>query len=229
MDQHNVQEAYLKEFCVKGRLWVHDKMTRKGISQPASKCTIEDGFQSDILERYQNEKIESPGIKALRKILNGNSIGENEFEIVRYWTALHIIRNPNFRSAPDIDYNAYFYKLIDIENKFSLNYCYCFKYKCPDGEYFITSDNPVLDLTIGEFIVRMLPLSPKEVILLSPINNIFWHEKLEMTELVNSMQWAHSHKCIFSNQKNIPISSYEQNIKDWNLVPVWEEMKFVME
>jgi len=229
MDQHNVQEAYLKNFCVDGRIWVYDKKGNKPISKPASQCTVEEDFQSEILEKYQNTNIESPGIKKLRKILDGILISEEEFELIKYWTALHIIRNHKFRNVSGVDYDSYFDQLLDIENKFSLYYCYCFKYKCPDGKYLITSDNPVLEFRNGDSINRILTLSPRELILFSPINDTIKHEKLDLTEFVNSMLWAHSENCVFSNQKDLPISSFEQNIKEWNLISVMEEMKFIVE
>jgi hypothetical protein len=229
MNQHNVQEAYLKNFCVDGRIWVYDKKVNKPISKPASQCTVEEDFQSEILEKYQNRNIESPGIKKLRKLLDGLSINENEFELIRYWTDLHIIRNQKFRNESGIDYNSYFDHLFDIENKFSLYYRYCFKYKCPNGKYLITSDNPIIEFSISGSINRILTLSPDELILFSPINDTIKHEEIEFSEFVNSMLWAHAANCIFSNQKELPVSLFEQNIKEWNLVSAMEEIKFVIE
>jgi hypothetical protein len=229
MNQHSVQEAYLKNFCINGRLWVHDKQTRKAELKPASQCTIERDFQSEVLEQYQNRNIESPGIKKLRKITKQIPISEEDFESIKYWIALHIVRSQKFRSAPGVDYNKCFRELIDIENKFFLYYRYCFKLKCADGKYLNTCDNPVLEFQNGDSFNRILTLSPKELILFSPINNTIQSEELDLIDLVNSMSWANSKQYVFSTQKDIPVGFYEQNIEEWNLAPELEEMKFIIE
>lgn len=227
MNQHHVQKAYLKNFSGKdGKVWVHEKNLKRPYLKPVSQCTIEEDFQSEFLEKYQSTIIESPGIRALRKLPNAQGITEADFESAKYWTALHCIRNKRYRSMPRVDYESNFRQLIEIEKKFSRYYSYCFKYKCDEGKYLVTSDNPILEFTIGEYCIRILTLSPSELLTFSPIDGIPTHEELEFTEFVNSMLWANSSNQVFSNQKELPILIYERNIKNWNLEPRFEDVQF---
>jgi hypothetical protein len=227
MNQHSIQEAYLKNYCVDGKLWAHDVNTKTALLKSASRCTSEEDFQSEILEKIQNDTIESPGIKSLKKLLDGKSITLKEYDLVRYWTGLHIIRNQKFRNVSNINYKSDYKKLIDIENKFSHYFPYCHKYKCDNGKYLVTSDNPILEFSVGVDIVRFLTISPEELLLFTPVNNIVHHEELEFTEMINSMLWANAYSKVFSNKKVLPYSTYEKNIKKWDMVGVYEETKFI--
>lgn len=226
MNQHSIQEAYLKNFCINGRLWVHDKNTKSAILKPVSQCTTEEDFQSEILEKFQNDTFENHGIKILRKLIEDKTINQVEYELIRYWTALHIIRNQKFRNTPSINYQSDFEWLIDIEKKFSYYFRYCFLFSCGEGKFLITSDNPIQEFCVGEDIVRILPLSPSKLLLFSPIDDYIKHDELEITEFVNSILWANSFNYVFSNQSELPIQTFEKNIKKWNLIAVLEESKF---
>lgn len=227
MDQHSIQEAYLKNFCINGRLWAYDKSNKTSKLKPASQCTTEEDFQSDILEKLQNDTIESPGIKMLRKLLEGKTINEIEFELVRYWTALHIIRNQKFRNTPSINYNNNYEQLFEVERKFSYYFQYCFAFNCNEDKFLITSDNPIQEFSVGKDVVRVFPLSPKKLLLFSPIDNYVKHDELEFTEMINSILWANSFQFVFSNQSKLPIQKYEENIKKWNMIGSLEESKFI--
>ena len=122
MNQHSIQEAYLKKFCVNGRLWVHDVKTKLVKLRPASQCTTEKDFQTLSLEQKQNRTIESPGIKSLRKLLTNKSIDQSDYESILLWLSLHIVRNENFRNRPIINYETDYEKLLDIEKNFSRNF-----------------------------------------------------------------------------------------------------------
>src|ERR1035437_3366157 len=119
MNQHSVQEAYLKNFCSNGQIWEHNVETKLSVRKSAKYCTSEKDFQPELLEKIQNATIESPGIKAINKLLDGGSITQEEFDLLRQWIALHIIRNQKYRNTPLIDYNSNYEKLIDIEIKFA--------------------------------------------------------------------------------------------------------------
>lgn len=226
MNQHHIQEAYLKGFCVNGKVWAHDKYTQKSSPRPVRRCTNEEDFQSEQLEDFQNRMIESPGIKKLRKLISDDNISDDEFEIIMLWTALHCIRNEEFRNATGNDYTHSFYSLLKTEELFSNYYSHCFKYRCDEGKYLVTSDNPIVEFTVGEYYLRILALSPHELVLFSPIDGIPTHQEVEFSDMVNSMLWAGSFRQVFSNQRTLPIPSYEQNIRNWNLEPVLETMKF---
>ena len=99
MSQHSVQKAYLKNFCVNGKLWAYDIKTKIASSKPASQCTTEDNFQPERLEIFQNRVFESPGIKSLRKLLDSKNINETEYSQIKYWSALHLIRSKKYRDT----------------------------------------------------------------------------------------------------------------------------------
>lgn len=226
MNQHSIQEAYLKKFCVNGRLWAYDKKLKAALLKPASKCTTEEDFQSEFLEILQNDIIENPGIKSLRKLLDGKTIDSTDYEIVRYWIALHIIRNKKYREIVGNNYELDFNKLLDIEKTFSNYFRYCYLCKCDKEKYFITSDNPILELTVGNEEVQILTLSPDKLILLTPIDDTVHHNEVEFTELINSMIWANAVNQVFSNRKELPISEYENNTDKLNLNAVLEKSQF---
>src|ERR1700720_573800 len=102
MNQHSIQEAYLKKFAAPaGRIWVYSKRGGKPVLKPG--CAAEEGFQSEELEFCQQQVVESPGIKALRA--NG-SLSDEEFEQISMWMGLHFIRTKTarqqlFESAAD--------------------------------------------------------------------------------------------------------------------------------
>lgn len=228
MNQHHIQEAYLKIFCENGRLWAYDKKSKVASLKPASQCTVEDNFQSKFLEVLQNDTIESPGVKSLRKLLDGKTISATEYEMVRYWTALHTIRNKKYREIVGEKYETDFNKLIEIEKIVSEYFRYCYIYKSNDDKHFITSDNPVVEFTVGNEIARILTLSPDRLLLFSPIDDTISHNEVEFTELINSMLWANSFNQVFSNKKELPIIKYENNIKRFNLNAMFETTQFII-
>ena len=112
MDQHHVQKAYLKNFVAKGKLWVFNKKTGEYCPKPASQCTTEENFQTIQLEKLQNSTIERPGIQNLRKITSDENLSEDDIGIILYWTALHSIRNKNYRENSGINYDSKFDELL---------------------------------------------------------------------------------------------------------------------
>ena len=54
MNQHGIQEAYLKKFAAPGgRIWVIGKLGGKPLAKPPGQCAAEENFQSEQLEFYQ--------------------------------------------------------------------------------------------------------------------------------------------------------------------------------
>lgn len=226
MNQHNVQEAYLKNFETKGQIWVIEKKTGNIKRRPAGQCTAEEDFQSYELERFQNDKIESRGITKLRKIDSEESLTNEDATAILNWTALHSIRNKRFREESGIDYNDKFYELLEIEIKFTYNFRFFYTYKCQDDKFFISSDNPVLDFTIGQNYLRILPWSPSKLIVFTPIDDKPIHSNVEFTEMTNSMIFSKTYEEIYSHKKELPLNRFRKNVKRWNLEPQFEEMQF---
>lgn len=225
MNQHHIQEAYLKNFADKGKLWVFNNMTESYSSKPASQCTIEENFQSDQLEKLQNATIESPGIQKLRKLVSKGNLSDDDIKTILYWTALHTIRNKNFRGNSGLNYQSDFDELLNTEKLFTNYFRYIFIYSCNQNNFFITSDNPIIEFYIGDKILRVLTWSPQKAILFSPIDNYPSHE-VEFSEMVNSMLLAGSFAEIYSNNKNLPIKKYKENIEEYNLKPKTENTLF---
>ncbi len=129
MNQHGVQEAYLKKSAVPdpdGRIWVYSKRGGRPVPRPPKQCAAEADFQSDELEFYQQQVIETPGIRALR--LSG-ALSDEEFEQISMWMGLHIIRTKQareqlFRSAAD--YERRFMDEFRKEQQFAPYYRYAY-------------------------------------------------------------------------------------------------------
>lgn len=229
MNQHHIQEAYLKKFESSDRVWIYTRHSDKFDQKPASQCTSEEDFQSEYLEVFQNREIESPGIKKLRKLTTEHSLTEDELSQVLYWTALHSIRNKNFRTNSGLDYNSKFNELLETEKLFSNYYRVIFRYNCVENEeFFITSDNPIIEFTVGNCILRVLTLSPKMALLFSPIPDHPVHASISFPEMVNSMLYASCFDEIYSNTKDLQIDNYKNNMNLLNLYPVWENTEFTI-
>ncbi len=120
MNQHSVQEAYLKRFAAPGgRIWVYSKKGGEPVPRSSRHCAAEEDFQSAQLEFYQQQVVESPGIKALRV---GGALSDDEFAQMLMWMGLHIIRTNKareqlFESAAD--YERRFYGELRKEQLFS--------------------------------------------------------------------------------------------------------------
>lgn len=228
MNQHSIQEAYLKLFCVNGKLWAHDINTKTALNKPASWCTSEVDFQPEFLDRIQNDMFESPGIKSLKKLLDGNTISLDEFDIVRYWSALHIIRSQKYRNNPNVNYEIDYHKMIEKEMLFSHYFKHSYICESTDGKYFITSDNPIIEIPSNDSIIRVFTISPTKLLLLTPIDEKIRSTEIEFTELVNTSLWANAYKYVFSDKKVLPLSTYDENIKKWNIVVKYEQSEYII-
>lgn len=226
MNQHSIQEAYFKNFCVKGKLWAHDIKTKATLHKPASWCTTEVDFQSEILDKIQNDTFESPGIKSIKNLLDGKTISLVEFDLIRYWTALHIIRSQKYRNEPNVNYKIDYAKMIETEMLFSHYFIHAHLCEYTDGKYFITSDNPIIEISIDNCLARVFTLSPTKLLLLAPIDKKFSSTEIEFTELINTILWINAFKYVFSDKRVLPISTYEENIKKWDITSRYELKKY---
>jgi len=227
MNQHHIQKAYLKNFEHKGKIFVFNKSIQKFHLKPAKECTAETNFQSEYLEKFQNLEIEDQGIRKLRKIVSDSSLNEEEINQIMYWTALHAIRNKNFRMNSGLSYELAFQNLFNTEKLFSNYFRTIFRYSCINKkEFFITSDNPIIDYKVGEHIFRILTLTPKTALLFSPIDKRPTHIDLSFPDIVNSMLFSSCYKEIYSDRNTLDIDSCKKHKELYNLDYNWEEIRF---
>src|SRR5256885_719426 len=99
--------------------------------------------------------IETPGIRALRET---SQLSESQYHSISRWMALHILRNQKsfgalFGSADE--WAKRINEELEIERLFSGYYQFVFVCELDgDRDYWLTSDNPVVEFTIGEHLVR---------------------------------------------------------------------------
>ena len=226
MNQHNIQKAYLKNFESNGKIWVFDKKSGNRVAKSANQCSSENDFQSEILEELQNREIESPGIKKLRSMASDHFLTEDDITKIMYWTALHLIRNKKYRKKSDLNHELDFRETFQTEKLFSSYYRNIFAHTCSDSEFFITSDNPIIEFTVGQHMLRVLVCSPTKAFLFSPIDDFPVHQELGATEMINSMMYSSSYEEIYSNHNQLPLEKYKDNIRKRNLIPNWEKTEF---
>ncbi|MGO3346467.1 MAG: hypothetical protein ACTIM4_14645 [Marinomonas sp.] len=206
----------MKKFEEKGRIWSYGKVGSRPRHIPARKCTMEVDFQPEELDSIQNNNIERPAIKIICSLYQGEGINDEQALKLFAWSELHLIRNQKFRSQETVDYNKEYELLLDVENKFSSYYSYVSVYKCTEGEYFITSDNPVLEIFINEIIIRIFVISPQMLVMMSP-NSDYPITEINFTEMINSLIYANRYEYIFSHKKSLPLETFEKNAKKYNL------------
>lgn len=226
MKQHSVQEAYLKKFEDNCRIWAHEAIDVKPRHMPAKKCTMEIDFQNYELESLQNNNIEKPAIDVIRSLYLGEKLNESEAMKLFAWTELHLIRNEKFRCKPEVNYADEYYSLAEVEKKFT-NYYNCIStYNCEEDEYFITSDNPVLELFFSGIIVRLFVISPRTLVMMSPRNG-FPETEISFPEMVNSTIFANKHRYVFSDKQKLPLDLFEINANKFKLRHVKPSPKFL--
>jgi hypothetical protein len=225
--QHHVQEAYLKSFEDEtGKLWAYRKNGGEPFRRPAGQCTAEENFQSDPLEFLQNRMIETPGIRALRET---GRLTNSQYTSISMWTGLHILRNQKslaelFRSRAD--WEQRFNQELQTERMFSGYYRFVFICELTeDSNYWLTSDNPVIEFAIGEDLVRCCSISPKKMILFSPADDVPTHE-LGIKTLFNTMVWANAHEYVFSHKGNVSINRLREDAQGFEMVPILETIGF---
>jgi hypothetical protein len=222
--QHHIQEAYFKAFeDKKGKLWVYPKNGGKPLYRPAKQCTARN-FQSDALEFLQNQLIETPGIGALRR---KGKLTEAQYASISLWMALHILRNEkSFRELfQSNNWEERFKPELEAERIFSGYYRFVFICELDgDIDYWLTSDNPVIEFRIENEFVRCCSISPTRMILFSPRDDVPTHE-LGIKNLFNAMVWANADQYIFSHNKHVSIEHLQQNATVFKIAPVLENIQ----
>jgi len=226
MNQHSVQEAYLKKFAAPGgRIWVYSKEGGEPVPKPPRQCTSEEDFQSAQLEFYQQQVVESPGIKSLR--VNG-ALSDDEFEQMSIWMGLHIIRTRKareqlFESAAD--YERRFHDELRNEQLFSAYYRYAYTHGVAAPNFVVTSDDPVIEFTVPGAIVRACALSPEKLIFFSPNPGKLEHE-LPLHDLFNAMMWGSPGDYLYSHRRDLRINDLRDSAREYDLRAVIEDMQF---
>ena len=227
MNQHHVQEAYLKSFGdPSGKLWVYPKRGGKPLRRTAKQCASREDFQSRELELLQNRLVETPGIRAMRA--NG-SLSEQEYHALSAWMALHILRNARSRfelfDSRD-DFDARFMDEFGKERLLSDYYRYVFTHP-PTNSFFVTSDNPVIEFAVEGQFVRCCAISPEKMMLFSPIDDQPFHE-LGIEDMFNALVWANAVEYVFSHRKGVSIQRLEQFAKRYKMEPVEQNTSFLV-
>jgi hypothetical protein len=223
MNQHQIQEAYYKSFTTKNKmLWVFEKPFNNAPYQKSpSKCTALEDFQSVELEVWQNNSIETFGIKALSKIAKkGANLSDQEMNFIFKWHALHTIRNEKARMKifpTKEEHEANFKRILESEIYYFQSFNFCEGYSSSNDEFFITSDNPILEVMIKESPIIVLPLLPIKAIILTKNGLKPFHQAMSFPDSVNAMQCANCKKEIYYNSNNLPIASLKENLKKLKL------------
>ena len=226
MNQHSIQEAYLKKFAAPGgRIWVYVKRGGHPVPKPPGHCAAEKDFQSEKLEFYQQQVIESPGIKAMRA--NG-SLSDEEFEQVSMWMGLHIIRTNPARERlfeSPADYESRFHDELRKEQLFSAYYRYAFTHTVAEPDFVITSDNSVIEFWCERFLIRACAVTPQKLIFFSPLPGRFEHE-LPIHDFFNAMMWGSPGDHLYSHRPDLGIGELREFARVYNLHAGIENIQF---
>ena len=231
MKQHHIQAAYLKNFEDRGLIHVYSSINYKYFKKPIKWCTAQDNFQSEDFEKSQNKLIENPGIKSLRSLLSNSNISENEYDIILRWLALHLIRNQKRKDLLFVskeEYNKKFYEEFYKDIAYLNYYRYLDTYTCSRNKFFITSDNPILEIHPDENMFLMMPISPKKLIYFSSNGKRIVHNEISFTDFVNSMILASSYNYVFSDRKLVELNLWKDIISKWNLSPIEVGLDFII-
>jgi hypothetical protein len=231
MKQHHIQKAYLKPFSSSNLVYVYEKnSTSKPYKKPIKSITTEEDFQSLGKEREQNRLIERPGALALRKLFDKNdNLNDEDVNVLLNWLALHLIRNQSRKEllfSSTKEYEQGLYIAVESELKWLSKFSIIDIYSVGIGEYFITSDNPIVEVCVKNKIFFAMPLSPSKAVLLTSDGERPIHEELSFPDSLNLMMYASCHKQIYSNRNDLPIQKFEDLAKKWNMIPIAQEMLF---
>lgn len=230
MNQHSVQEAYLKTFAAaSGRIWVYSKRAGRGRpkAKPAGQCAAEEDFQPKHLEDYQQQVIESAGIKALRR---DGCLSDDEAEQIGMWMALHLIRTQKAREQlfeSPADYERRFHQELWKEQQFAAYYPWAYTYSVAEPDFVITSDDPVVEFWCECFLIRACALNPQKIIFFMPRPQPFGHE-LPMHDFFNAMMWASPGDRLYSHRADLRIEQLAEFAREYHMQPKIEDMQFVV-
>ena len=184
-------------------VWVYPKNGDRVMRKPTTWCTAENDFQSMELEQAQAKGIESPGIVALRNILEGQPTSPADYHFITQWCSLHILRNKRMRNYFP-DYQKQFPVEFEREVEFSERFFkFMSVYTCTDTGFFITSDHPVVEFPCDGHKIRLLIISPQKLVQFAPIRGNFSHGDGSFEDVVNAMTWGHALNHVYSHRGDV--------------------------
>lgn len=210
-------------------IWVYPKEGGKPFRKPTSWCTAETDFQSTALEKAQADFIESPGIKALRNLMEGKQ-SESEYNFTLRWIALHLIRNQKMRDTvvkDGEDYEKRFPEEFEKEVLY-LKSRYAVAYSFKTSNFFITSDNPIMEICCSEQRLLFFAFSPQIFFRLSSEQGELTHGTESFEDFANAMTWSAAHKFIFSNRNDIEIDKYIAIASKREMIPRQETERVIL-
>lgn len=204
---------------------MYSKLGGEPVAKPPGQCAAEEDFQSEQLEFYQQQVIESPAIKALR--VNG-SLSDEEFDQMSMWMGLHIIRTKKareqlFESAAD--YERRFQTELRKEQLFSAYYRYAHTHAVAEPNFVVTSDDPVIEFMCEDFFVRTCALSPRKLIFFSPGEGKLAHE-LPLHDFFNAMMWGSPGARVYSHRADLDVDQLKESARVYDIRSQLENVNF---
>ena len=233
MKLHSIQQAYFKPFVTDaktGKLWVYPKNGDRKFLKPSSWCTAEDAFQPRVLEHEQNAIVEAPGIIALRKLSSPSVLSAEEYHRISQWAALHTIRNKKMRRELGEAYQEQFRDEFEKELLFTkAQYPVAYTYRATKQRFFITSDNPVVEVKIPNGPqLRLLVITPRMLAVFAPCVGKFTPDDHSVEDYVNSVVWAFSFEYVYSHKSDVDIERFKQVAVEYKMIPVFESQQFLI-
>lgn len=232
MNQHSFQKAYYDSFCdVGGQVWVFPKGGGLPFRKPTTWCTAETNFQSAALEKAQADVIESPGIKALRNLSAGKQ-SDSEFDATLQWIALHLIRGQKMRDVvakSGDDYEQRFPKEFESELLYlKTRYSTAYTYTCGGAGFFVTSDNPIVEVGNPPERLLLFALSPQKFVRLSSEPGELTIEGTGFEDFANAMTCSTASKYIYSHRKDVDTDKYRRIAQKHAMLPQLETEEIVL-
>ncbi len=187
---------------------------------PTAQCTAEIDFQSAFLEKAQANFIESDGIKALRNLSAGKH-SESEYNFTLQWIALHLIRNQKTRNellTGSENYEERFPEEFEKEVLY-LKSRYSVAYSFKTSNFFITSDNPIMEVCCLEQRLLFFAFSPQLFFRLSSEQGELSHGTESFEDFANAMTWSAAHKFVFSSRGDLEIEKYKAIADRREMIP----------
>jgi hypothetical protein len=197
---------------------------RDALTLTASVCTAEKDFQSPELESFQ-QTVEA---KAGRAFQNEGEWSDLDYQRITEWLALHIIRNKKSRrelfSSPE-DFNRRFMVEFRKEILFSQRYKFVSVHHSQLGRFLITSDHPVVELTVDKDLVRCFAKSPNELVLFSSHASepVF---EIGIEDYFNAMIWAMADEQVYSHRSDLSMARLKRDADMFQMSPVIENIGF---
>jgi len=202
MNQHKIQESWLKQFQSRARkVEVIDVQTLDSKLRKPKEIASTDDFQSREHE-IEDARIETDAIRFLHRLKKGfHELDDTHRDILDKWTALHISRSP--RSLQDIDNSpvkydqarsAFLREDLSLVKSFSSIWIYRLN---QHDEPLILSDTTMLQLDENALI---FPFTPHLVVMFTHLDpRGLKIEGRSLSQFINEMSFRSAFKEVYSN------------------------------